>query len=106
MVSHAERMRQEDAVFRAVYGRYEGVIAHPTTRWYSLNPDTGEWDNDRMWGRRLKILGDLYWERRETEWQTWRAWMDLGSRPSQYSFLARHAQQFRSLPIPEGVRLL
>ena len=101
-----ERRRQDEAVFEAVYRRYEGQVIHPTMRWYSLNPDTGQWDNDRMWGRRLQILDDLYWERRDTEWQSWQSWRDLGSRPGQYAFLNRNSRRFRELPVPEGARFL
>lgn len=106
VASAEERHRQERAVVEALFRRYEGVIAHPTIRWYSLDPDTGEWHNDRMYRRRFKILDDLLLERQETEWRSWRVVQSLESDSGRYGFLARNVHRFRSLPIPEGVRLL
>lgn len=104
METVAERRRQEAALVEAVYGRFEGAVCHPTTRWYSRNPDTGEWENDRMWGRRLQILDDLFDERRETEMRSWRCFQALEDRPGQYAFLSKHSRRWRELSVPE-VRL-
>jgi hypothetical protein len=57
-----------------------------------------------MWGRRFLILDDLFDERRETEWGSWRCFQALEARHGQYKFLAGNARHWRQLPVPE-VRL-
>lgn len=104
MIDRQARHLQEEATLNAVIEAFDDRVHLDGIRWFSRDPDTGTWDNDRMWGRRLAILSDLHWSGQGTERRTWPAWRALEDRPGQYSFLARNAHHFRKLPRPADLR--
>ena len=101
---HSELSRQEDALFEMLRDRFQDRVHLSGTTWFSRDPETGYWENDRMWGRRFEIMSQLYRERRDTEQGTWQMFRWLRERQGQYRVLNVYVGQFRALPAPEGLR--
>lgn len=92
----------QDAVLLA----YENLIHYhaPEMRWYSRDPQTLRWRNDRMVGRRFLILTQMLPTGRE-ELEALsplerRFVLRLHNRPGQYEFLTGLSRRYWDLPLP------
>lgn len=104
MRNPGEQDRQEDALYEILRTRFHDRVYLGGSRWFSRDPQTGVWENDRMFGRRFEIMTALYRERRETEMRSWPMFRRLSSRQGQYQVLHVYSGNFRQLPAPEDLR--
>ena len=98
----SERARRHEAeMLEALVRAFEGKIYWSGGKWFSHDPVTGGWRNDRFLGRRLEImveLGDRLDADPEYQSTPWPA--RLQDRPGQYSILAKVRPLVRQLPVP------
>lgn len=99
----SERARRHEAeVLKTLVSRFEDKIHWHIGKWYSRNPATGGWENDRFLGRRVELmveLGDQLHADPEYQSGPWPS--RLQDRPGQYAILAKVRPLVRQLPVPE-----